>query len=106
MMLCIIFGIVKGDMMMMNKFTLTRETMNKLECHSVDIEKLKTVLAIVDKMVWQDLMEADVEGENYQDITFRLGCMTDMLVEIVSKRDEEISAIINQIHVEKQEATA
>lgn len=86
----------------MGKLTLTRETMNKLEGHSTDIEKLKTVMTMVNKMVWQDLMEA----ENYQDVAFRLGCMTEMLVEIISKREVEIDGIIGEFISEQQEATA
>lgn len=88
----------------MNKFTLTRETLNKLEDYSAKIEILKTMMEVVHKQVWQDVMNA--EEDKLQDAIFKTGALLETLLEIVEMRDTEISEIVNQIHLEKQEAIA
>lgn len=90
--------------MIMNKFTLTRETMDKLEGYSAKMETLRVMMGIVHKQVWQDVMEA--EEDKLQDAIFKTGALLETLLEIVETRDTEISEIVNQIHLEKQEAIA
>lgn len=90
--------------MMNEKFIITRGTLNKLEDYSAKIEILKTMMGVVHKQVWQDVMNA--EEDKLQDTIFKTGALLETILEIVGTRDNEISEIINQIHAEKQEATA
>lgn len=87
-------------------YTMTMKTMNALEGASADYEKLIVMMEMLDKMVWGDLMNAHIEGENYQDIAFRLGCMTDTLLVLIKQREREIEQVIIDVVPVKEEATA
>lgn len=90
--------------MMQQNIVITRGTLNKLEDYSAKIEILKTMMEVVHKQVWQDVMNA--EEDKLQDAIFKTGALLETLLEIVETRDTEISEIVNQIHLEKQEAIA
>lgn len=88
-------------------YTMTVKTMNALEGASADYEKLIVMMKMLDKMVWDDLMHAHIEGEDYQDIAVRLGCMTDAILILMKQREKEIEqVIIDVIPVKEEEVTA
>lgn len=77
---------------MTNEFVLTRETLNELETFSAKYEQLRNFVDFVNSFVWQEIIEG-YEGETIE----RLGCLTEMLSDVVHIRDTNLETIIKKI---------
>lgn len=77
---------------MTEKFVLNRETLNELETFSAKFEQLRNFIDFVHDFVWQEIIEG-YEGETIE----RLGCLTEMLSDVVHIRDNDLEAVIKKI---------
>ena len=77
---------------MVDKFVLERDTMNELETFSAKFEQLRNFIDFVHDFVWQEITEG-CEGKTIE----RLGCLTEMLSDVVHIRDNDLEAVIKKI---------
>lgn len=77
---------------MANEFVLDWETMNELENFSARFEQLRDFIDFVHDFTWQEINE-EYEGGAVK----RLGCLTEMLLDVVRIRDNELEEIIKKI---------
>ena len=77
---------------MTNEFVLDMETMNELETFSARFEQLRNFIDFIHDFVWQEIIEG-YEGETIE----RLGCLTEMLSDVVHIRDTNLETIIKKI---------
>lgn len=77
---------------MTNEFVLDMETMNELETFSARFEQLWNFIDFIHDFVWQEIIEG-YEGETIE----RLGCLTEMLSDVVHIRDTNLETIIKKI---------
>lgn len=66
--------------------------MNELETFSAKIEQLRNFIDFVKNFTWQEIIEG-YEGETIE----TLGCLTEVLSDVVHKRDEDLETIIKKI---------
>lgn len=76
-----------------NKFVLDWDTMMELETFSAKFEQFRNFVDLVHEFVWQEIMNG-FDGERID----KLGCLSEMMSEIVHNRDNELETIIKKIN--------